>query len=440
MTGTTEALDGSGAVDTARNVTRPFYIYAVLSNSIFQRGVFVIFLYQQGFSAGQVAVLQTLLFLVSGLAELPTGIISDRIGRRASVVIGQVLVAGCLLGQSAASDYWLFLVLFMGQGVGMACVSGSDTALLYDLLVRRGATSGYVRIRSRFTMLGTVTSGVAIILGGQLQRFSWGIVYAASASCLVVAVLVLLARVPEIRGVDAVDEQDETGKEHGDTTAWRAMIRVATPALLTLVVVSGLMHATLTPYIIFTQKTLSDQGASTALVSAVVSAGFFIGGLAPLLSDRADRRVGYRIIAPLSLLALAAALGLTGLGLVWVTIAAFLLLVGMPEITAVLVDNVFNEAVPSRHRAGLLSMISFVESVLIGIGYLVLGALMGGLGSSVGMAVYAAVPLLACLLWLPVLIRGTRMSTGSEQAASLKEFGNSPSRTTPLTDEEPKWN
>ncbi|MCP9956569.1 MFS transporter [Streptomyces sudanensis] len=421
MTGTTEALDGSAAVDAARDVTRPFYLYAVLSHSLFQRGVFVIFLYQQGFSAAQVALLQTLLFLVSGLAELPTGIIADRIGRRAGIVIGQVLVAGCLLGQVATSDYRLFLALFIGQGVGMACVSGSDTALLYDLLVRRGATSGYVRIRSRFTMLGTVTSGIAIILGGQLQRFSWGIVYAASASCLVVAALVLLVRVPEIRGADAVDEQDGAGKEHGDTTAWRAMLRVATPALVTLVVVSGLMHATLTPYIIFTQKALSDQGASTALVSVVISAGFSIGGLTPLLSDRADRRIGYRIIAPLSLLALAAALGLTGLGLVWVTIASFLLLVGIPEITAVLVDNVFNEAVPSRHRASLLSMIAFVESVLIGIGYLVLGALMGGLGSSVGMAVYAAVPLLACLLWLPVVIRGTRVSTGSEQAAAPEE-------------------
>ncbi|MDI3386305.1 hypothetical protein QIS99_08755 [Streptomyces sp. B-S-A8] len=82
-----------------------------------------------------------------------------------------MLVAGCLLGQVATSDYWLFLALFIGQGVGMACVSGSATALLYDLLVRRGATSGYVRIRSRFTMLGTVASGVAIILGGQLQRW-----------------------------------------------------------------------------------------------------------------------------------------------------------------------------------------------------------------------------------------------------------------------------
>lgn len=417
---TTEALGGSAAVDeAARNVARPFYVYAVLANSLFQRGVFVLFLLQRGFSAGQVAVLQTLIYLVSGLAELPTGIIADRIGRRASIVIGQVLIAGCLLGQVTSSNYWVFLTLFMGQGVGMACVSGSDTALLYDLLVRRGATASYVKIKSRFTMLGTVTSGVAIVLGGQLQQFSWGLVYGGSAACLALAVVVLMSRVPEIRGADAVDEKDGA-KKHSDATAWRAMLRVATPALVTLVVVSGLMHATLTPYIIFTQKTLSDQGAGTALVSVVISAGFFVGGLVPLLSDRANRSIGYRIVIPVSLVTLAAALGLSGFGFVWVTIAAFLVLVGIPEITAVLVDNVLNEAVPSRHRASLLSMIAFVESVLIGTGYLVLGTLMDGLGSSVGMATYAAVPLLACLLWLPVLFRGAQVTTEIEKPADEK--------------------
>lgn len=86
---------------------------------------------------------------LGGLAEVPTGVIADRIGRRASIVIGQVLIAGCLLGQVTSANYWVFLTLFIGQGVGMACVSGSDTALLYDLLVRRGATAGYVKIKSR---------------------------------------------------------------------------------------------------------------------------------------------------------------------------------------------------------------------------------------------------------------------------------------------------
>ncbi|MFI5801276.1 MFS transporter [Streptomyces sp. NPDC051561] len=421
MPGTTEPLGGPTRVDqTARSVTRPFSVYAVLANTLFQRGVFILFLLQRGFSAGQVALLQTLLYLVSGLAELPTGVIADRIGRRAAIVIGQLLIAGCLLGQVAFSSYWVFLTLFIAQGVGMACVSGSETALLYDLLVRRGATAGYVRIRSRFTMLGTVTSGAAIVLGGQLQRISWGVVYAGSAACLVLAVVVLMSRVPEIRGADAVDEQDAAEEKHTDATAWRAMLRVATPVLVTLVVVSGLMHATLTPYIIFTQQTLSAQGAGPALVSVVIAAGFLVGGLTPLLSDRADRRIGHRYVVPVSLLTLAAALGLSGLGLLGVTIAAFLVLVGIPEITAVIVDNVFNEAVPSRHRASLLSMIAFVESALIGTGYLVLGALMDGLGPSTGMAAYAAVPLLACLLWLPVLLRGVRVSAEAAKPAARK--------------------
>ncbi|GAA2570979.1 hypothetical protein GCM10010304_06700 [Streptomyces roseoviolaceus] len=171
MTGTTEALGGSAAVDdAARSVTRPFSVYAVLANTLFQRCVFVLFLYQRGFSVGQVALLQTLLYLVSGLAELPTGVIADRIGRRASIVIGQMLIAGCLLGQVAFSNYWVFLALFIAQGLGMACVSGSDTALLSDQLVLRGATASYVKIKSRFTMLGTVASGAAIVLGGQLQN------------------------------------------------------------------------------------------------------------------------------------------------------------------------------------------------------------------------------------------------------------------------------
>ncbi|MFE9775767.1 hypothetical protein ACFYOV_29745 [Streptomyces sp. NPDC005931] len=51
--------------------------------------MFVIFRQQRGFYAGQVALLQTLLYLVSGLAEVATGVIADRIDRRASIVIGQ---------------------------------------------------------------------------------------------------------------------------------------------------------------------------------------------------------------------------------------------------------------------------------------------------------------------------------------------------------------
>ncbi|MER5830139.1 MFS transporter [Streptomyces sp. NPDC002130] len=421
---TREPGDAASSLRVAKSVSRPFYLYAVLANSLFQRGVFVLYLVHQGFSAAQIALLQTLLYIVSALAEVPTGFIADRVGRRASIVIGQALIGACLIGQVTLSGYAAFVVLFALQGIGMACVSGAETALLYDLLRRRGAETHYVKVKSRYATFGATTMALAIALGGSLQQISWELVYLASACALLLAAAVLLTRVPEIRGQDAaaLDASAEAADEEaggassgpaasteraGASLGKAAVLRHLTPRLASLVVVSALMHATMTPYFIFTQESLSHQGTATTLVSVVMAAGYLIGGFAPLLADRADRRLGVHLLVPLTLLVLVAALGFTGLGLTWLTVAVFLLAVGAPDITAVVVDNVFNEAVPSRYRASLLSIITFVESLLIGCGYLALGWLVDRAGPSHGLAWYAIVPALALALSVPALRKGT---------------------------------
>ncbi|MGW6704157.1 MFS transporter [Streptomyces sp. NPDC054956] len=392
---------------TARRVALPFYVYAVFANSLFQRGVFVLYLAHQGFSIAQIALLQTTIYIISALAEVPTGFVADRVGRRASIVIGQGLIAACLVGQVTLTGFPWFVVLFALQGIGMAFVSGADTALLYDLLKRRGAQTHYVKVKSRYATFGATTTALAIALGGTLQKVSWELVYLASAGALVLAATVLLTRVPEMDGREAaeLDEPAESSPE-GEELGRAAVLRNLTPRLASLVVVSGLMHATLTPYFIFTQQALSAQGLATTLVSVVMSAGFLIGGFAPLLADRADRRLGVHLLVPLTLLVLAGALGVSGLGLAWLTVAVFLLSVGAPDITAVVVDNVFNEGVPSRYRASLLSMITFVESLLIGCGYLALGKLVDVFGPSEGFAWYATVPIAALVLSVPSLRKG----------------------------------
>lgn len=97
----TTGPDGADAstLKVARRVALPFYVYAVLANSLFQRGVFVLYLGREGFSAAEIVLLQTLLYIISALAEVPTGFIADRLGRRASIVIGQALIGACLIGQ-----------------------------------------------------------------------------------------------------------------------------------------------------------------------------------------------------------------------------------------------------------------------------------------------------------------------------------------------------
>ncbi|WP_374776899.1 MFS transporter [Streptomyces sp. NBC_01310] len=388
---------------------------------MFQRGVFVVYLINQGFSAGQIALLQTLLYLVSALAEIPTGFLADRIGRRTSIVFGQALIALCLVGEVALSGYPWFVALFILYGIGMAFVSGAETALLYDLLRRRGLEIHYVKVKSRYTTLGSLTMALAIAVGGSLQKISWELVYLGAAVALILSAVVLMARVPELRGKDVadLDEPAESGDDRdgdgdggtdadadGPPVGKMAVLKSVTPRLASLVLVSGLMHATMTPYFIFIQEALTHQGVATSLVSAVMSAAFLIGGFAPLLADRANRRLGVRLLVPLTLAVLIASLGFSGMEWAWLTIVVFLLAVGAPDITAVVVDDVFNQGVPSRYRSSLLSVITFVESLLIACGYFLLGWLIDAFGSGAGFAWYAAVPAVALVLGIPSILNG----------------------------------
>ncbi|MCB5169892.1 MFS transporter [Streptomyces bambusae] len=398
-----------------RSLALPYYVYAVLSNSLFQRGVFVVYLMHQGFSAAEIALLQTLLYLVSALAEIPTGFLADRMGRRTSIVFGQSLIALCLVGEVTLSGYPWFVALFVLYGIGMAFVSGAETALLYDLLRRRGLEIHYVKVKSRYTTLGSLTMALAIAVGGSLQKISWELVYLGAAVALILSAAVMMAKVPELRGEDVADLDEPAGSGDGGEgdgdgdgpqLGKMAMLKSITPRLASLVLVSGLMHATMTPYFIFIQEALTHQGVATSLVSAVMSAAFLIGGFAPLLADRANQRLGVRTLVPLTLAVLVAALGFSGMEWAWLTIVVFLLAVGAPDITAVVVDDVFNQGVPSRYRSSLLSVITFVESLLIACGYFLLGWLIDAFGSGAGFAWYAVVPAVALVLSIPSVTKG----------------------------------
>jgi Major Facilitator Superfamily len=378
------------------------YCFALLSNLAFERGIFTLFLARYGIGAAQLGVLQMTLYLSTSLANVPTGLIADRFGRRASVVGGQLIIAGGILGQTAVgANFGLFVLLFAVQGTGLAFVSGAEAALLYDMVKTRGSGLSYITVRSRFNAINTTTIGIAIAIGGVIQLGSWDLVYFMSGGAMLVSAAVLACTVPEMRG-SGTDHIVETGLagppqslEEKEVRLREALISFG-PVILTLILISSLMHATLTPYFIFSQRVLSHQGASTTAVGVVIAIGYASTGIAPLLSQRAQRRIGIKRLLPMTLLLLVLALLAVGLGNVWLTAVMFLIAVTVPEIVVVLLDNLFQDRMPSRYRATGLSVISFAETGLIAAGYLGLGGFEQKWGTGLGTVIYAAVP--ACAL------------------------------------------
>ncbi len=83
--------------------------------------------------------------LTYALVSTPSGILSDRIGRRRVIVIGWTVYAAVYLGFALSSTVWHIWLLFAAYGIYYGVVEGAAKAFVADLVPaeRRGTAYGY---------------------------------------------------------------------------------------------------------------------------------------------------------------------------------------------------------------------------------------------------------------------------------------------------------
>ena len=104
------------------------------------------------------------------LADIPMGIMADRIGGRRLTVLGTVIMAGGAFFNYFVPDFMWFIVLRFIQGVGSSMWQTARTSILADMLKpeERGRIMGYF---STFMLLG---SAAGPTVGGFVAEY-WGI-------------------------------------------------------------------------------------------------------------------------------------------------------------------------------------------------------------------------------------------------------------------------
>ncbi len=103
------------------------------------------------------------------LADLPVGMIADRVGRKPLMVVGTLLLAVTAFMNAIARSFWEFLAYRLIQGLGSSMWMTSRTTLLADILKpeERGRVMGYFQA---FMLLGS-SAGPTI---GGLSATYWG--------------------------------------------------------------------------------------------------------------------------------------------------------------------------------------------------------------------------------------------------------------------------
>jgi MFS family permease len=137
-------------------VTRFFF------HTIFYSSVIVLFEQQRGLNYTEIFLLEAILSACLWLFNVPTGIWADQFGERTLLIIGYGLqVVGSVIF-AVAHGVWMFVFCEILGGIGLACISGCESALVYKSLpVEKAEESG--------------TSAFALLNGASSMGFFFGL-------------------------------------------------------------------------------------------------------------------------------------------------------------------------------------------------------------------------------------------------------------------------
>lgn len=362
------------------------YGFAFFNKFLLLTPVYSIFMLENGLTDFQLSTM----FIVSAvgtiLAQMPIAFITNRIGQRASMILGQILKIIAILLWLVMPNYVGFVTGMFLWGVQAGFRSVAFEGLVYDSVYANGMGKDYTRIlgrKSTYESIGTALSAFGSLL--MFLGYTW--VTWASVVAIVLSIVCLL-------GVQYTPPKQIRAKTVPFAKIFRTAMRVClqTPCLITT-----MLFALLVGNIPYLDDFLSPIGLQIGIPTEYIGVvSLFLLGCATV-----GQRFAYKFskISDKLIYALVAVIGLCymsfgatySIGTLWLMGVGYILFYGIYT----LLYSRLQHMIPSRHRSVVLSLYTTVS-------YLIYIAVCGiiGLGAMLGSWRYSIVILGAMMLIL----------------------------------------
>jgi MFS family permease len=340
---------------------RKSYLYRFLMEFQLWLPIWVLYLRDyRGFTLTQINLLDTPFFLLIILAEVPTGAVADRFGRKVSLMLGSGFFAIAVFVFGIADNYLIILVSYVAWGLALTFQSGADSALLFDSLKQAGREDDFQRVTSRLWALRSVAALVAILVGAPIaEATSYTFVITLSAAIALCALPVALFMHEPRHTLEAQPEAYFRTLFTGVRDAWN------TPTLRYIIFFSGLVAMGAFAPMMFEQPFLDDHGISLGNVGLWQAPVRGAGIATALLAGWFLARLGERG----TFFAMPVVLGISGFALAgidraWI-FAAFLGMGAVAGLQNPALARYVNIRIPSERRATMLSVQSVAASIAL---------------------------------------------------------------------------
>src|SRR5579859_1982563 len=275
--------------------------YNTSTNLAFASAIWVIYLATHGYSAFAIGLLEMLFHIAKFVAEVPTGIFADLMGRRKSLIVYSVLGAIQQLLFLAPALLPCIIASFVLSGIAYAFRGGAEEAVLWTLAGYADPdqqAARYSKLVSRMFMLGMLAELVGTTVGGYLGSILQILPFICQAIMSLIAIVPLLL-IPEQKAISNQQEHINPLRHFG------AGIRAVwqNPTLMGLLLISGLIEGGGTTIYFFYQLDLHGLGFSLAAIGLIVAVGKGTNFLFTALAPRTMRALPQRWLVPTFFLA-----------------------------------------------------------------------------------------------------------------------------------------
>ncbi|MET9930816.1 MULTISPECIES: MFS transporter [unclassified Streptomyces] len=318
------------------------------------------------------------------------GVLTDRWGRRPTMVTTHLAGAACAAALAVVTSAWGIAAVVLLMGVAMQAVRPSINATIADMVpahdVRRAYALNYWALNLGFA--------VASLGGGAAAFLGYRTLFVVDALATVLCAVIVFLRLPETRPETRSGPQTPTESAAEPKVSTLTVLRDA--PFRTLVLLNLLVCLVFTAPWIGLPLTMADQGLSASSYGAVISVnGVVIVGFQLLVNRLTDKRSPVLLLV-LSSLLFALGTGATALAGSSVAFAATVVVWTVGEMIHVPTNAAATALLAPEHARGRYQGVMGMSWAVAGfVAPILAGAIVDGPGPDVLWAATAAIGVLA---------------------------------------------
>lgn len=368
-----------------------FYIFSFIGSIQFYGPIFALFF--QSFSLSQTQILSFLsIYAISTIIfEIPTGIFSDHIGRKKTLLISSILLSLSFFIFAFGYNYWYFALAYLIMGLSASFSSGTSEAFLYDTLLNLKKENKFKEILGKTVFFGNLAIILSMALGGFLFAINHKFPYLLTAIIASFNIFIaLFFKEPQ---------RIKPRKSLFEHTILSFKIFHKNKKLLMLSLFSIITVSAVVLSFFLIQQYYEFVGIPVAFIGLVIVGSKIIESLSSKYAYKIEKKIKFK--ASIILIAL---LIISGYGLMsvysfyWAFVFAYLLSVAMGFSGPVFSDYI-NKHISSDKRSTVLSIKNQLRNVV----FLIIPPLIGRVADKSLQLSFSVIAISAALLYILVI-------------------------------------